>query len=70
MGDDQNTKVKKMLPKINGIAWPEKLERLELIKERYKKLVLEPRREIEFELAKDLDEETPGDVRFSNLAQV
>ncbi len=59
-----------MLPKINGIAWPEKLERLELIKERYKKLVLEPRREIEFELAKDLEEENPSGVRFSNLAQV
>ncbi|MCP4364066.1 MAG: hypothetical protein ACYSRP_02105 [Planctomycetota bacterium] len=59
-----------MLPKINGIAWHEKLERLELIKERYKKLVLEPRREIEFELAKDLEEENPSDVRFSNLAQV
>ncbi len=59
-----------MLPKINGIAWHEKLERLELIKERYKKLVLEPRREIEFELAKDLEEENPSDVRFPNLAQV
>lgn len=34
-----------------------KLERLALIKERYRKLVLEPRKEIEFELDKDLEEE-------------
>lgn len=32
-----------------------KMERLALIKERYRKLILEPRREIEFEIEKDLD---------------
>jgi hypothetical protein len=34
-----------------------KTERLVFIKERYKKLVLEPRREIEFEIEKALDDE-------------
>lgn len=34
-----------------------KTERLAFIKERYKKLVLEPRREIEFEIEKALDDE-------------
>ncbi len=34
-----------------------KTERLAFIKERYKKLVLEPRREIEFEMEKALDDE-------------
>ena len=32
-----------------------KRERLAFIKERYRKLILEPRREIEFEIEKDLD---------------
>lgn len=32
-------------------------ERLAFIKERYKKLVLEPRREIEFEIESALDDE-------------
>lgn len=40
-----------------------KLERLALIKERYRKLVLEPRKEIEFELDKDLEEDN-----FQNLS--
>jgi len=34
-----------------------KIERLAFIKERYKKLVLEPRKEIEFEIEKALDDE-------------
>jgi hypothetical protein len=34
-----------------------KTERLAFIKERYKKLILEPRREIEFEIEKALDDE-------------
>ncbi|MBE7446322.1 MAG: hypothetical protein HS132_14205 [Planctomycetia bacterium] len=34
-----------------------KTERLAFIKERYKKLVLEPRQEIEFEIEKALDDE-------------
>ncbi|MFO0794855.1 MAG: hypothetical protein U0586_12450 [Candidatus Brocadiaceae bacterium] len=34
-----------------------KFERLALIKERYKKLVLDPRREIEFEIERALDDE-------------
>lgn len=38
-----------------------KTERLAFIKERYKKLVLEPRREIEFEIEKALDDED-GDL--------
>lgn len=70
MGDDQIIKVKKMLVKANGIEWQKKLERLALIKERYKKLVLEPRKEIEFELAKDLEEDSVSDLRVSNLSQV
>lgn len=59
-----------MLVKTLGIEWQKKLERLALIKERYKKLVLEPRREIEFELEKDLLEENLSDIRFPNLTQV
>lgn len=35
-----------------------KMERLAFIKERYRKLILEPRREIEFEIEKDLDYES------------
>ncbi len=38
-----------------------KIERLAFIKERYKKLVLEPRREIEFEIERALDDED-GDI--------
>lgn len=34
-----------------------KIERLALIKERYRKLVLEPRREIECEIERALDDE-------------
>ena len=34
-----------------------KTERLSFIKERYKKLVLEPRKEIEFEIERALDDE-------------
>ncbi|MGQ3684005.1 MAG: hypothetical protein ACUBOA_03175 [Candidatus Loosdrechtia sp.] len=34
-----------------------KIERLALIKERYKKLVLDPRKEIEFEIERALDDE-------------
>jgi hypothetical protein len=34
-----------------------KIERLALIKERYKKLVLDPRKEIEFEIERSLDDE-------------
>lgn len=34
-----------------------KIERLAFIKERYKKLVLDPRREIEFEIERALDDE-------------
>ena len=41
-----------------------KLERLAFIKERYKKLVLEPRKEIEFEIEKALDDE---DNELENL---
>ncbi len=59
-----------MLVKTLGIEWQKKLERLALIKERYKKLVLEPRREIEFELEKDLQEENLSDIHFPNLTQV
>jgi hypothetical protein len=48
-----------MLVKMKVGEWlnKRKLERLALIKERYRKLVLEPRKEIEFELDKDLEEE-------------
>lgn len=41
-----------------------KIERLAFIKERYKKLVLEPRREIEFEIERALDDE---DGELDNL---
>lgn len=34
-----------------------KMEKLALIKERYKKLILEPRKEIEIEIEQDLKEE-------------
>ncbi len=34
-----------------------KMERLALIKERYRKLILEPRKEIESEIERDLKEE-------------
>ncbi len=56
--------------RTNGTDWQKKLERLSLIKERYEKLVLEPRREIEFELEKDLEDENASDLRFSNIPQV
>ena len=39
-------------------------ERLAFIKERYRKLVLEPRREIEFEIERALDDE---DGELDNL---
>jgi len=39
-------------------------ERLAFIKERYRKLVLEPRREIEFEIERALDDE---DGELANL---
>lgn len=35
----------------------QKAERLALIKDRYRKLVLEPRREIEYEIERALDDE-------------
>ncbi len=41
-----------------------KIERLAFIKERYKKLVLEPRREIEYEMERALDDE---DVEIDTL---
>ncbi len=34
-----------------------KMERLAFLKKRYKKLILEPRKEIEYEIAKDLNED-------------
>ncbi|MEK6621559.1 MAG: hypothetical protein AAB243_03950 [Planctomycetota bacterium] len=40
-----------------------RIERLALIKERYKKLVLDPRREIESEIERALDDE---DGEFDN----
>ncbi|MDO8137424.1 MAG: hypothetical protein Q6354_07255 [Candidatus Brocadiales bacterium] len=58
-----------MLTKTFGVEGPiqRKLERLALIKERYRKLVLEPRKEIEFELEKDLEEDNLGNLRFANF---
>jgi hypothetical protein len=38
-----------------------KMERLAFLKERYKKLILEPRKEIESEIEKDLKEESIED---------
>jgi len=35
----------------------DRMKRLAFLKKRYKKLILEPRREIEFEIEKDLNEE-------------
>lgn len=70
MSDNQITKVRRIPVRTNGTGWQKKLERLSLIKERYEKLVLEPRREIEFELEKDLEDENPSDLRFSNIPQV
>jgi hypothetical protein len=42
-----------------------KVKRLALLKERYKKLILEPRKEIESEIEKDLKEEES--VEISNV---
>ncbi len=42
-----------------------KMERLAFLKERYKKLILEPRKEIESEIEKDLKEEES--VKSSNV---
>lgn len=58
-----------MLTKTFGVEGQiqKKLERLALIKERYRKLVLEPRKEIEFELEKDLEEDNLGTLRFANF---
>lgn len=70
MSDNQITRVRRIPVRTNGTGWQKKLERLSLIKERYEKLVLEPRREIEFELEKDLEDENPSDLRFSNVPQV
>ncbi len=70
MSDNQITKVRRIPVRTNGTGWQKKLERLSLIKERYEKLVLEPRREIEFELEKDLEDENSSDLRFSNVPQV
>jgi hypothetical protein len=58
-----------MLTKTFGVEGQiqRKLERLVLIKERYRKLVLEPRKEIEFELEKDLEEDNLGTLRFANF---
>ncbi len=70
MNDNQITKVRRIPVRTNGTGWQKKLERLSLIKERYEKLVLEPRREIEFELEKDLEDENSSDLRFSNIPQV
>ena len=46
------SRLKVHLKKSRNIA-----ERLAFIKERYKKLILEPRKEIESEIEKDLNEE-------------
>lgn len=70
MSDNQITKVRRIPVRTNGTGWQKKLERLSLIKERYEKLVLEPRRKIEFELEKDLEDENSSDLRFSNVPQV
>ena len=42
-----------------------KMERLAFLKERYKKLILEPRKEIESEIEKDLKEEES--IKGSNV---
>ncbi len=70
MSSNQITRVRRIPVRTNGTDWQKKLERLSLIKERYEKLVLEPRREIEFELEKDLEDENSSDLRFSNIPQV
>lgn len=44
-----------------------KMERLEFLKERYKKLILEPRKEIESEIEKDLLEEDSVGIDDSNI---
>ncbi len=44
-----------------------KMERLALIKERYKKLILEPRKEIESEIERDLKEEENFDDSGCNV---
>ena len=54
------SKLKVHLKKSKNIA-----ERLAFLKERYKKLILEPRKEIESEIEKDLKEEES--VKGSNV---
>ena len=40
----------------------DRMERLTFLKERYKKLILEPKKEIESEIEKDLNEEDSTDT--------
>ena len=54
-----------MISKLDPVRREEmKLRRLELIKERYRKLILEPRKEIEFEMQHEMDDDFEFD--FAN----
>jgi hypothetical protein len=46
---------------MSSLRMKRKMERLALIRERYRSLILEPRRRIEMELDRDLDEDYAED---------
>jgi len=52
----QTTKIRRR----SGLSKEEKRKRLELIKERYRKLVLEPRRRIQLEIEQEFGDEDYG----------
>ena len=51
-----------MLPKMTATRRKRRLERLALIKERYRLLVLQPRQQIEMEIADEFAEEMDFDL--------
>ncbi len=55
-----------MIAKTNVDYRRRKLERLALIKERYRKLVLEPKRQIQIEIDDDITSEFEFDEDWSN----
>jgi len=52
-----------MIAKLDTLRRKRRLERLALIKERHRKLIIEPRRQIELELA-EIEEDQGFDIGF------
>lgn len=52
-----NGKAGPMSGPMSSLRMKRKMERLALIKERYRQLIIEPRRQIEMELDQDIDDE-------------